>query len=162
MPAHQGRSSRRRFAIVIPVYNHALNMEQVAREALKLGFPVIVVDDGSTDDTRRRLEPFMDCLNYSLQTVVGFAAQLERPSLLLVLGELCLAPVGMSMLTRLSPHRIVAMMMGVFLLAISASDGSELARYPISAPPVFDGMAAAGGQLLLSLENGQLLCMGAK
>ena len=41
--------------------------------------------------------------------------------LLLVLGELCLAPVGMSMLTRLSPHRIVAMMMGVFLLAISAS-----------------------------------------
>jgi len=41
--------------------------------------------------------------------------------LLLVLGELCLAPVGMSMLTKLSPHRIVAMMMGVFLLAISAS-----------------------------------------
>jgi len=27
----------------------------------------------------------------------------------------------MSMLTKLSPHRIVAMMMGVFLLAISAS-----------------------------------------
>ena len=41
--------------------------------------------------------------------------------LLLVLGELCLAPVAMSMLTKLSPHRIVAMMMGVFLLAISAS-----------------------------------------
>lgn len=51
MPAHQGHSSRPRFAIVIPVYNHALNMEQVAREALKLGFPVIVVDDGSTDRT---------------------------------------------------------------------------------------------------------------
>ena len=41
--------------------------------------------------------------------------------LLLVMGELCLAPVGMSMVTKLSPHRIVAMMMGVFLLAISAS-----------------------------------------
>jgi glycosyltransferase involved in cell wall biosynthesis len=40
-----------RFAIVIPVYNHAANLEQVARGALKLGFPVIVVDDGSTDQT---------------------------------------------------------------------------------------------------------------
>jgi POT family proton-dependent oligopeptide transporter len=41
--------------------------------------------------------------------------------LLLVMGELCLAPVGMAMITRLSPPRIVAMMMGVFLLAYSAS-----------------------------------------
>jgi POT family proton-dependent oligopeptide transporter len=41
--------------------------------------------------------------------------------LFLVMGELCLAPVGMSMVTRLSPPRIVAMMMGVFMLAISAS-----------------------------------------
>jgi len=45
------------------------------------------------------------------------------------------------------------------LLAISAADGSELARYRIAAAPVFNGMAAAGGQLLLVLENGQLLCM---
>ncbi len=45
------------------------------------------------------------------------------------------------------------------LLAISASDGSELARYPIAAAPVFDGMSAAGGELLLALGNGQLLCM---
>ena len=48
------------------------------------------------------------------------------------------------------------------LLALSASDGSELARYPIAAPPVFNGMAAAGGELFLTLENGQLLCMEAK
>ena len=46
------------------------------------------------------------------------------------------------------------------LMAISAADGSELARYPIPAPPVFNGMAAAGGELLLALENGQLLSMG--
>ena len=45
------------------------------------------------------------------------------------------------------------------LLAISASDGSELARYPIAAAPVFNGMAAAGGELLIALENGQMLCM---
>ena len=48
------------------------------------------------------------------------------------------------------------------LLAISASDGSELARYPIARAPVFNGMAAAGGELLLALENGQLLCMTRK
>jgi len=47
----KGRHPRGRFAVVIPVYNHALNIERVARQALKLGFPVVVVDDGSTDQT---------------------------------------------------------------------------------------------------------------
>jgi len=46
------------------------------------------------------------------------------------------------------------------LLAISATDGSELARHPIPAAPVFNGMAAARGGLFLTLETGQLLCMG--
>ena len=41
--------------------------------------------------------------------------------LFLVTGELCLAPVAMSMVTRLAPQRIVGLMMGVFLLAYSAS-----------------------------------------
>jgi hypothetical protein len=45
------------------------------------------------------------------------------------------------------------------LLAISARDGSELARHPLPAAPVFDGMAAARGELYLALENGQVLCM---
>jgi len=48
------------------------------------------------------------------------------------------------------------------LLAISTADGSELARSPLAAAPVLDGMAAAGGELLLALENGRLLCMQAK
>jgi len=48
------------------------------------------------------------------------------------------------------------------LLAISASDGAELARYPIPAAPVFNGMAATGGKLVLTLENGGLLCMEGK
>jgi POT family proton-dependent oligopeptide transporter len=41
--------------------------------------------------------------------------------LLLVTGELCLAPVGQSMVTRLAPRQIVGMMMGCFLLAYSAA-----------------------------------------
>jgi POT family proton-dependent oligopeptide transporter len=40
---------------------------------------------------------------------------------LLTSGELCLAPVGMSMVTKLAPLRIVGVMMGAFFLAYSAS-----------------------------------------
>ncbi len=45
------------------------------------------------------------------------------------------------------------------LMAISASDGTELAKYRLDSSPVWDGMAAANGRLYLSLENGQVLCM---
>lgn len=44
-----------RFAVVIPVYNHGITVKAVVLEAVKLGFPVIVVDDGSTDITPLRL-----------------------------------------------------------------------------------------------------------
>jgi glycosyltransferase involved in cell wall biosynthesis len=37
------------FAFVIPVYNHARNVRQVAAAAIASGAPVVVVDDGSTD-----------------------------------------------------------------------------------------------------------------
>src|ERR1700682_2957568 len=36
-----------------------------------------------------------------------------------MLGELCLSPVGLSMVTKLSPPRIVGLMMGVWFLATS-------------------------------------------
>jgi POT family proton-dependent oligopeptide transporter len=42
-----------------------------------------------------------------------------------VLGELCLSPVGNSVVTKLAPSRIVGMMMGVWFLAIAA--GNKLA-----------------------------------
>jgi glycosyltransferase involved in cell wall biosynthesis len=35
--------------VVIPVYNHAATLGDVAERALRAGFPVLVVDDGSTD-----------------------------------------------------------------------------------------------------------------
>lgn len=44
-----------RFAFVIPVYNHAATVTQVARQAQSLGYPVFVVDDGSTDRTPQTL-----------------------------------------------------------------------------------------------------------
>jgi len=51
---------------------------------------------------------------------------------------------------------------GAVLMAVSASDGTELARYELDSPPVFDGMAAANGRLYLSLENGRILCMAGR
>ncbi len=48
---------------------------------------------------------------------------------------------------------------GALLIAISASDGTELRQYRLDACPVFDGMAAANGRLYLSLTNGRILCM---
>ncbi len=47
---------------------------------------------------------------------------------------------------------------GALLRAISVADGSDLAQYEIDSPPVFDGMAAAGGKLYMSTIDGQVLC----
>ena len=47
LPAADGPS----FAFVIPVYNHGGTVGDVARKARARGFPVFVVDDGSTDST---------------------------------------------------------------------------------------------------------------
>ncbi len=44
-----------RIAVVIPVYNHASTVASVVRRVLEQGYPVIVVNDGSTDDTRKVL-----------------------------------------------------------------------------------------------------------
>lgn len=38
-----------RAAVIIPVFNHSRTLVRVARQALALGFPVFVVDDGSTE-----------------------------------------------------------------------------------------------------------------
>jgi hypothetical protein len=49
---------------------------------------------------------------------------------------------------------------GASLVAVSAKDGNKLAELPLHAPPVFDGLIAAGGRLLVALEDGSLLCLG--
>jgi len=42
------------------------------------------------------------------------------------------------------------------LLALSASDGTELGRCSLDSTPVFDGMAAAYGRLYVSMKNGSV------
>ncbi len=50
-----GKTLEHRFAVVIPVYNHGITVKAVVLKAMKLGFPVIVVNDGSTDITPYQL-----------------------------------------------------------------------------------------------------------
>jgi len=54
------RCADSRFAFVIPVYNHGATVAQVARQAQALGYPVFVVDDGSTDQTAKYLAEIKD------------------------------------------------------------------------------------------------------
>lgn len=49
------RPGESRFAVIIPTFNHGGRVAAVARQAMSLGCPVFVVDDGSTDDTRSLL-----------------------------------------------------------------------------------------------------------
>jgi hypothetical protein len=46
------------------------------------------------------------------------------------------------------------------IAAFAAGDGRKLAEYKLSAPPVWDGMAAAGGRLFISTMDGYVVCMG--
>ena len=49
---------------------------------------------------------------------------------------------------------------GGVLRMVSKSTGEKIAECKLDSPPVFQGMAAAGGQLFLSLKNGTVVCVG--
>jgi hypothetical protein len=49
---------------------------------------------------------------------------------------------------------------GALLLAVSSTTGERLSEYRLDALPVFDGMAAAGGRLFMSMKDGSVLCLG--
>ena len=71
------KPKRIRAAVIIPVFNHSRTIVQVARQALALGFPVFVVNDGSTE----ALPPFpeeLDAVQYlEHRTNQGKGAALE-------------------------------------------------------------------------------------
>ncbi len=48
---------------------------------------------------------------------------------------------------------------GGLLWAVSTKDGAELGEVRLSAPPAWDGMAAAGGRLYLTTVDGNVLCL---
>ena len=70
-----------------------------------LGF-VVLAASGSTADATFRISLWWLVLTYVLHTV----------------AELCISPVGLSMITKLAIARIVGMMMGVWFLSISVGE----------------------------------------
>jgi glycosyltransferase involved in cell wall biosynthesis len=73
-------------AVIIPVYNHHHQIGEVIRRTIKLGLPIIVVDDGSTDSTGRILDTIdgISILRHSSNQgkgaalLSGFAAAKEK------------------------------------------------------------------------------------
>ena len=49
---------------------------------------------------------------------------------------------------------------GAVLRVLSTADGSTLAEHRLDAPPVWDGLAAAGRRLYVSCLDGTVLCLG--
>jgi outer membrane protein assembly factor BamB len=50
--------------------------------------------------------------------------------------------------------------LGGELYVLDRKDGSERQRLKLPSPPVFNGIAAARGRLFLTLENGEVVCLG--
>ncbi len=73
--------SQARVSVVIPCYNYGAFVAETVDSALAQTVPpheVIVVDDGSTDDTRERLAPYADRIRYVHQANGGLSAARNR------------------------------------------------------------------------------------
>ncbi len=72
-------------------------------------------------------------------------------------GELCLSPVGLSVVTKLAPHRKVSQMMGIWFLSLSLGNllgglvAGRFSSYPL--PHIFGAvfLTTAGAGLVLAL-----------
>jgi POT family proton-dependent oligopeptide transporter len=113
-----------------PMVKFGLGLAQVG-----LGFLVIVWARGLAD-ANLRLPLMVLGLSYLLQTT----------------GELCLSPVGMSEVTKLSPQALVSTLMAVWFLATSAAEFiaahiAQLAGAETAGGQVLDPAAALRGSL---------------
>jgi len=76
---------------------------------------------------------------------------------LLTCGELMLSPIGLSMVTKLSPHKIVSIMMGVWMASFAlgnyfaATLEQILTKYDFSLYPFIAGLMVVSGVCLLIL-----------
>ena len=50
--------------------------------------------------------------------------------------------------------------MGGIIKVVSANDGSTVAEYSLDSNPVFDGLSAADGRLIVITKDGTIICMG--
>jgi len=55
---HTPNDGKKKFAVIIPVYNHEHGIEDVVKKSLQLNLPVFVVDDGSTDSSYEKIRNY--------------------------------------------------------------------------------------------------------
>lgn len=68
-------------SVIIPTYNRARYVAQAVDSVLEQSYDnyeIIIVDDGSTDDTQKTLEPYMDRIRYIYQEHSGVSAARNR------------------------------------------------------------------------------------
>lgn len=59
--------NKRDVIIIIPAFNEALNLTSVLKSAVKLGYPIVVVNDGSSDNTAQVVKHFpVTLLNHAI------------------------------------------------------------------------------------------------
>jgi hypothetical protein len=58
------------------------------------------------------------------------------------------------------PHAALAGEKGGRLVVLSPADGTQQAECELQSPPVFDGLAAAGGRLYMAAMDGRVICLG--
>lgn len=83
-----------------------------------------------------------------------------RPRAMLVAGHRLVLGVMPKQIPKDDPHAAYEGRLGGALWVCSAGDGSKQTQLELPCPVVWDGMAAANGRLLVSLENGTLACFG--
>ncbi len=70
-----------RFSVIIAAYNAGATLERAVDSVLAQNYPaheLIVVDDGSSDDTRQRMQRYGDALIYHYQDNAGVSAARNR------------------------------------------------------------------------------------
>ena len=117
---------------------------------------------------RREGERALDSEAFGLDKMIGYT-RAEPPLWKLWLpvriramvkaGDTIFAAGAPDVLDEKDPYAAFEGRKGASLVAVSAKDGKKLSEQPMGAPPVFDGLIAAGGRLLVALEDGNLLCL---
>jgi hypothetical protein len=85
-----------------------------------------------------------------------------RITAMLIAGETLFAAGHDDVLDPEDPWAAYEGRKGGKLMAFSIADGEKLTEYDLSRAPVFDGMAAAYGQIYLSTRGGKLTCYAGK